>query len=245
MGSESYIAASGASAQLRDLDVVANNLANVGTPGFKRAESIFRSVLESALRTEAGAAVPGGQATAFVSTDTVGSDFRRGSVQQTGAALHAMIDGPGFFEIETPNGLRYTRAGNFIVNRDGELATPSGYPVQGDGGAIVVPDGTARIDQTGAIVDSTGNVVGRLKVADFDDAQALVREGQSVFRAPDEAGLRVTDSNHFIPGSIEGSNVEASRELATMVMLQRAFETNVRAMQADDETTQRLIEGIR
>ena len=66
MGSESYIAASGASAQLRGLDVVANNLANVGTPGFKRAESIFRSVLESALRTEAGAAVPGGQATAFL-----------------------------------------------------------------------------------------------------------------------------------------------------------------------------------
>jgi flagellar basal-body rod protein FlgG len=245
MGSESYIAASGASAQLRDLDVVANNLANVGTPGFKRAESIFRSVLESTLRTEAGAPVPGGRGSAFVSTDAVGSDFRRGSAQHTGAALHAMIDGPGFFEIKTPNGMRYTRAGNFIVNREGDLSTPGGHPVQGEGGPIQVLDGASRIDQTGAVIDSTGNVVGRLKVTDFDDLQALVREGESVFSAPEEAGLRVSDTNHFIPGSIEGSNVESSRELATMVMLQRAFETNVRAMQADDQTTQRLIEGIR
>ncbi len=245
MGSESYIAASGASAQLRDLDVVANNLANVGTPGFKRAESIFRSVLESSLRTQSGAAVPGEPGTAFVSTDEIGSDFGRGSVEHTGSPLHAMIDGPGFFEILTPNGTRYTRAGNFIVNRAGELSTPSGYPVQGEGGSIEVRDSASRIDQTGAIVDSTGNVIGRLKVADFDEVQALVREGQSVFSAPEEAGLRVRDANHFIPGSIEGSNVEASRELATMVMLQRAFETNVRAMQVDDETTQRLIEGIR
>jgi len=245
MGSDSYISASGASAQLRDLDVVANNLSNVGTPGYKRSESIFRAVLESSLRSEAGNVVPGEPSTAFVSTDMIGSDFGRGAVERTGSPLHAMIDGPGFFEVLTPNGVRYTRAGNFIVNREGELSTPNGSPVQGEGGSIEVNDSASRIDQTGAIVDSTGNVIGRLKVADFDDLQSLVREGQSVFSAPEEAGLRILDRNHFIPGSIEGSNVEASRELATMVMLQRAFETNVRAMQIDDETTQRLIEGIR
>ena len=245
MGSESYISASGASAQLRDLDVVSNNLSNVGTPGYKRSESIFRAVLESSLRAASGQAVNGAPATSFVSTDEIGSNFERGSVERTGSPLHTMIDGPGFFEILTPQGTRYTRAGNFMLNREGELATPSGYPVQGEGGSIEVRDSAARIDQTGAIVDSTGNVIGRLKVADFDDPQALKREGQSVFSAPEDAGLRVLERNQFIPGSIEGSNVDASRELATMVMLQRAFETNVRAMQVDDETTQRLIEGIR
>lgn len=245
MGSESYISASGASAQLRDLDVVANNLSNVGTPGYKRSESIFRAVLESSMRADSGQLLPGAASTAFVSTDEVGSNFERGSVERTGSPLHTMIDGPGFFEILTPQGTRYTRAGNFIVNDKGELSTPSGFPVQGEGGAIEVRDSSSRIDQTGAIVDSTGNVIGRLKVADFENLQALVREGQSVFRAPEEAELRVLDENRFIPGSIEGSNVDASRELATMVMLQRAFETNVRAMQVDDETTQRLIEGIR
>ena len=245
MGSESYISASGASAQLRDLDVVANNLSNVGTPGYKRSESIFRAVLESSLREASGQLVPGAPSTSFVSTDEIGANFERGSVERTGSPLHAMIDGPGFYEILTPQGTRYTRAGNFILNPEGELSTPAGYPVQGEGGSIEVRDAAARIDQTGAIVDSTGNVIGRLKVADFDDVQALKREGQSVFSAPEEAGLRVLDRNKFIPGSIEGSNVDASRELATMVMLQRAFETNVRAMQVDDETTQRLIEGIR
>lgn len=245
MGSESYISASGASAQLRDLDVVANNLSNVGTPGYKRSQSIFRAVLESSMREASGQAVPGAPSTSFVSTDEIESDFERGSVERTGAPLHAMIDGPGFFEVLTPKGMRYTRAGNFMVNRDGELATPSGYPVQGEGGSIDVRDSASRIDQTGAVVDSTGNVIGRLKVADFDDLQALVREGQSYFSAPEEAGMRVLELNRFIPGSIEGSNVDASRALATMVMLQRAFETNVRAMQVDDETTQRLIEGIR
>ncbi|MBB85552.1 MAG: flagellar basal-body rod protein FlgF [Deltaproteobacteria bacterium] len=245
MGSESYISASGASAQLRDLDVVANNLSNVGTPGYKRSQSIFRAVLESSLREEAGQLVPGAPSTAFVATDEIGANFERGSVERTGSPLHAMINGPGFFEILTPQGLRYTRAGNFIVNTRGELSTPSGYPVQGEGGTIEVRDSASRIDQTGAIVDSTGNVLGRLKIADFGDLQSLVREGQSVFSAPEEANLQVLDKNQFIPGSIEGSNVDASRELATMVMLQRAFETNVRAMQVDDETTQRLIEGMR
>jgi len=245
MGSDSYISASGASAQMRDLEVVANNLANVGTPGYKRSESIFRAVLESELRSVDGESVGGAPATAFVSTDLVGSDFSRGPAQHTGARLHAMIDGPGFFEVSTPNGPRYTRAGNFIVNRDGELSTPNGDPVQGEGGSIEVTDGTARIDQTGSIVGSQGNVLGRLKVTDFDNPQLIEREGRSLYRAPEEAGLRVIDRNQFTPGSIEGSNVEASRELATMVMLQRAFETNIRAMQTDDETTQRLIEGLR
>jgi flagellar basal-body rod protein FlgF len=245
VGSDSYISASGASAQLRDLDVVANNLSNVGTPGYKRGESIFRAVLESSIRNPDGQLQPGATSTAFVSTDLVGADFSRGSAQGTGSPLHAMIDGPGFFEIMTPNGPRYSRAGNFIVNRDGDLATPSGYPVQGEGGPISIRDGSARIDATGAIVDSTGNVLGRLKVSDFDDRQSLVREGQSLFAASDEAGMHILEQRTFIPGSVEGSNVDSSRELATMVMLQRAFETNVRAMQVDDETTQRLIEGMR
>lgn len=245
MGSDAYISASGAGAKLRDLDVVSNNLANVGTPGFKRSESIFRAVLEASLRQQDGDIVPGEPGQAYVSTDLVGTDFARGSVERTGSPLHALIDGRGFYEVETPGGVRYTRAGNFIVNREGLLATPSGFPVQGQEGPIAVRDSGARIDPNGAIVDSTGNAIGRLKVVDFEDLQALVSEGQSVYAAPEEAGERPVDEPVVIPGSIEGSNVNASRELATLVMLQRAFETNLRAMQVDDETTQRLIEGIR
>ncbi len=245
MGNDGYISASGASAQLRDLDVVSNNLANVGTPGFKRSHSIFRAVLEGALLDGDGRRAPGATGSAFVSTDAVGTDFARGSSDRTDSPLHAVIDGPGFFEIETATGSRYTRAGNFIVNRDGQLAAPSGFPILGQGGAINVPDGDARIEADGSVTDSNGNVLGILKVVDFANLQDLTRDGQGLFRIEEGAEALDVETARFIPGSVEGSNVEAARELATMVILQRAFETNIRAMQVDDETTQRLIEGIR
>lgn len=245
MGHDGYISASGASVQLRDLDVVANNLSNVGTPGFKRSQSVFRAVLEGAVQDREGNHAPGAAGSAFVSTDQVGSDFGRGGSERTGSPIHALIDGPGFFEIETARGLRYTRAGNFVINRDGFLSTPSGAPVQGEGGSIVIPDGNAQIEGDGSVIDSNGNLLGLLKVIDFEDRQSLEREGQSLFKAAQgEPPIEVETAN-FIPGSVEGSNVEAARELASMVILQRAFETNIRAMQVDDETTQRLIEGIR
>lgn len=245
MGNDAYIAASGASTQLRDLDVVANNLANVGTPGYKRSESIFRTVFEAALLDAEGHREPGAPGSAFVQTDLVGTDFGRGSAEHTGSPLNAMIDGRGFFEVQTPDGPRYTRAGNFIVNREGQLSTPSGEAVMGEGGPILIGDADAHIEPSGALVDRTGNVFGRLKIVDFENQHGLVREGQSLFR-PEEgvAGTPVL-SVQVIPESIEGSNVQSTRELATLVMLQRAFEVNLRAMRTDDETTQNLIEGIR
>ncbi len=245
MGSNGYVSTSGATARLRDLDVVANNLANVGTPGFKRSESIFRAVLEASLRDAAGRPQAGAPATAFVSTDLVGTDFASGSAEHTGSPLHAMIEGPGFFEVEAETGLRYTRAGNFSVNRLGQLALPSGEAVQGNEGPIAIPDGFARIEPGGEILDANGGLLGRLKVVEFDDVQSLQREGQSLFRAPEDADSEVVDQPRFTPMSVEGSNVQAADELAILVMLQRAFETNLRAMQVDDESTQRLIEGIR
>jgi flagellar basal-body rod protein FlgF len=245
MGSDAYIAASGASTQLRDLDVVANNLANVGTPGFKRSESVFRAVFDAALRDANGDLQPGAPGSTFVQTDLVGTDFARGSAQKTGSPLHAMIDGRGFFEIMTANGPRYTRAGNFIVNATGQLSTPSGQAVMGDGGPIQIGDADVQIQPSGAVVDRNGNPVGRLKIVEFEDLHSLEKEGQSLFRAgPNDAGTPAV-SPIVIPESIEGSNVQSTHELATLVMLQRAFEVNLRAMQVDDETTQTLIEGIR
>ncbi|MCA9504325.1 MAG: flagellar hook basal-body protein [Myxococcota bacterium] len=245
MGSDGYISASGATVQQRDLDVIANNLANAGTPGYKRSQSIFRAALEARLRDEAGRLQPGAPGRAFVSTDAVGTDFGRGAAQHTGSPLHAMIDGPGFFEIQTDRGLRYSRAGNFIVNREGLLAAPDGAPVMGQGGPIAIPDGTAEIDANGGVTDSRGNVLGRLRIVDFESLQTLEREGNSLFRPTEQSVAIDVERPAFVPGSVEASNVESARELATLMMLQRAFETNLRAMQTDDQTTERLIEGMR
>ncbi|HEB89923.1 MAG TPA: flagellar basal-body rod protein FlgF [Deltaproteobacteria bacterium] len=245
MGSDSYISASGAAARVRDLDVVSNNLANAGTPGYKRSESIFRSVFETSLRDARGRAVAGAPMGAFVKTDFVGTDFAQGSAERTGSPLHAMIKGSGFFVVETSRGPRYTRSGNFSINREGQLATPKGDAILGESGPIKIPDGDARILPNGQVTDSRGNVFGRLKVVDFGNLQKLSREGDSLFRAAPEASEVEVDELLLVPGSIEGSNVQTARELSALVELQRAYETNLRAMQVDDETTQRLIEGIR
>lgn len=245
MGNDAYIAASGASTQLRDLDVVANNLANAGTPGFKRNESIFRAVYEAALRDVHGERAPGAAGATFVRTDEIGTDFARGSAQQTGSPLHALIDGRGFFEVLTPDGPRYTRAGNFIVNTTGQLATPSGHPVMGDGGPIQIGDADAIIHPSGNVVDRNGNAFGRIKVVEFDDLHGLTRVGETLFQAGESDAGTPAVSPVLIPESIEGSNVQPANELANLVMLQRAFEVNLRAMQIDDETTLNLIEGIR
>jgi len=162
MGSNTYISASGATARFRDLDVVSNNLANIGTPGFKRGESIFRAAFEASLRGAEGRLQSGAPASAFVATDLVGTDFGRGSADRTGSPLHAMIDGPGFFEIETERGPRYSRAGNFLVNRRGELAAPTGDPVLGEGGPIPVPDGDARSIATATSSEGSGSWSSRI-----------------------------------------------------------------------------------
>lgn len=245
MGSNGYISASGASVQLRDLDVVSNNLANVGTAGFKRSDSIFRQVYEAALLDAHGDLQRGAPGSSYVKTDQIGLDFARGPAQKTGDPLHAVIDGRGFFEVMTANGPRYTRAGNFIINATGQLSTPSGQTVMGDGGAIVIGDSDARINPSGHVVDRLGNPIGRLKVVDFQNLQSLEREGESLFRASDADPGAPVAGPIVIPEMIEGSNVQSTHELATMVLIQRAFELNLRSMHVDDETTQNLIEGIR
>ncbi len=245
MGTDAYISAAGAAARLQDLDVVANNMANVGSPGFKRNHSVFKAVLEGRLHDEAGRPAAGAPARAFVRTDLVGIDFAKGPVEHTGVPLHTMIDGPGFFEIETRRGLRYTRAGNFRVNLERQLSTPDGAPVLGEGGPITITDTRAIIDSEGVVQDGNGNVLGRLKVVEFGESQSLENDGLTLFRPELEAMPVPVTAPKFIPESVEGSNVETPRELADMVILQRAFETNLRAMQLDDEMTRHLIEGIR
>lgn len=245
MGSNLYVAASGAMARLRDLDVVSNNLANSGTPGFKREESIFRSVLESSLRGANGILERGAPGRSFVSTESVAIDFSSGSPQNTGSAYHAMIDGPGFFEIQTAIGPRYSRAGNFVVNTLGELALPGGQPVQGDAGPIVVGGAAIEISPSGEVSDGEGNLYGKLKVVRFPDVSRLLKDGRSLFAAPADLDPEVEEDVRLIPESIEASNVVAAQELAGLVILQRAFEASVKALQMDDQNTERLIEGIR
>jgi len=138
LGSQAYVATSGALARLRQLDALANNLANARTPGFKAQESVFEAVLQSTFRDTEGGLVPGAPARAFVAALPERSDFGPGPSTPTGAPLDVAIEGRGFFEVETPDGPRYTRAGHFSVNSDGQLSTSDGFAVSGEAGAYTV-----------------------------------------------------------------------------------------------------------
>ncbi len=242
MSDNVYVLASGALARMRDLDVIANNLANLSTSGFKADRTLFESALESQILGPDGRPAAGAPGRVFVGTAGTAAELEAGPLEQTGAPLDAAIRGPGFFAVETPAGVRYTRAGSFQVDAAGQLATPDGHPVLGDGGAIVATGRPLRILESGDVVDDRGELLGRLRVVRFDEPERLVKEGGNLFRAPEGVTPRPVDSPDLAPGSLEGSNVSAVTELARMVMVQRSFEATLRASMLDDQATERLLQ---
>jgi flagellar basal body rod protein FlgG len=201
--------------RLDDLDRLAADLANTGTAGYKtertsteEARRAFASALDSAIDV-----THGGQKT----------NFMPGTIASTGRDLDMAIEGLGFFEIETPGGTRYTRAGNFMVQADGLLTTMDGMPVAGDSGEINVPVGPVTVGSDGTIrVGQT--IAGRVKVVSFENQDALLRESGARFRAPDGLeGTEVEDARIFAR-SLEQSNVSVVERVAVMTEVSRAFE---------------------
>ncbi|MCP5039729.1 MAG: flagellar basal-body rod protein FlgF [bacterium] len=244
MPSNLYVSAAGAVARMTQLDLVANNLANTGTTGFKRDAAHFESVLRASLRDEEGEPISGAPGLEFVRSTGIASDFEAGSIQRTDAPMDVAIVGAGFLEIQTEQGLRYTRAGSLMVDSAGTLTTKDGKAVMGADGPIQVTGSGVRIQPSGELQDGAGNVLGRLKVVEFQNPLVLKKEGRQRYEAPEEAGPLTAQSPQFITQSLESSNVNSVSELSTMVILQRAFDANIKTMQADDEATSRLIREI-
>lgn len=238
---ELYISTSGAVSRMHQLETIANNLANVDTLGFKADRTQFQMALESQVRDVDGDLARGAPARAFVQTAGTNTDHAGGNVVQTGRGLDAAIQGPGFFAVETPGGVRYTRAGSFIVDANGNLATLDGRAVLGDGGPINVGGSEAHILASGDVVDTEENVLGRLRVEAFDDPRALEKEGTNLFKATPAAVGLPPENLRLVPGSVERSNVQAIRELATMMILQRGFDATLQVMKSDDQATDQLI----
>ena len=239
-----YIAASGALARLHDLEIVSNNLANVDTVGFKRDRPTFEAVLQSSLLGNGAEPIAGATGRSFTSVDGVSTDFGSGPTVSTGGALDVAIRGPGFFEVETPAGTRYTRSGSFQTSGDGMLVTAAGGEVAGEGGPLDSGGRTVGLLASGDLVDDRGASLGRLRVVDFDHPERLLKDGSGLFRAPD--GVTPVDLEDFdlLPGSLEQSNVEPVRELAALVTLQRSFDAAMRTITSNDQITRQLIEEI-
>ena len=227
---------SGAIAQMRRLEVVSENLANVNTVGHKGGHVAFTEVLADVSRQKER---PGG----LVAVGEQRTDFSQGMMQQTENPLDLAIDGDGFFAIETPRGIRYTRQGSFTRSADGTVVTPNGDALLGENGPIRVSGKDVRITADGHVT-SEGAAVEKIQLARFSDPRTLVKEGHTLFRAPDGTAQLVTtagDSVNILQGYVEEANITPIDALVSLITTQRQFEVYVRAMKTMDAATEKVL----
>ena len=231
-------------AAYRAMDVIANNLANASTPGFKREAAKFE---EFVARMRPAEGQKGVQSVSFVKDAGVMRDSSQGNVELTGAPYDIAIAGKGFFAVQTPTGLRYTRDGHFSLDANGNLVTSQGYQVQGDGGAITITpnDGDINIAPDGTIssvVNGVGNQLGKLKVVDFADTSALIKQGANLYStgqtptAPANVSVR--------QGALEASNVQPVIEISHMIEVMRAYEATATLSKSQEDMMRQAIEKL-
>jgi flagellar basal-body rod protein FlgF len=230
----------GMQAQWQRHEVLANNLANISTPGFKRDDMLPVSESGAAALAAAGANV------SLVGLQPVvqWTDFGQGPLRETGRDLDAAINGNGFFVVDTPRGPRYTRAGNFSRNANGYLATADGLPVLGANGPIPLRTGSLNITQRGEVVIN-GTVVDRLQVVDFPRPYRLLKEGGGLFVPVDTTTPPLpVAAPEVVGGSLESSNVNSMESMVSMIELLRAYEASQKVVQAVEETNQQATSDI-
>ena len=232
-----YASGTGMTPRMLKLEVIANNLANISTAGFKR-DNIFVQTLKDAgvAQSKGGGDLSGLDVREY-------TDFSEGSINPTSNKLDLALQGSGFFVAQSPNGPLYTRNGSFGLSTDGTIVTAQGYPVMGTGGAIQLPDmqkltqGNISINETGE-VSVDGIQLGRLEVASFDDTSVLKKESGTYFTANEGAKTGVADGKNTSvrQGYLEESNVNGIEEMVQMIELSRSFESAQKAMVSQDGT---------
>lgn len=219
-------------------DVLANNMANVSTAGYKDRGVYFQQLItaeEALQRNLQQVRLPDGATPTY-------TDYTAGVLKQTGNPWDLAIRGDGFFAVQTPTGTAYTRSGQFTTNQEGVLVDASGYPVIGEGGPVTIPQGSQLdVDASGSIsVD--GTQVGRLAVFSFPLQEAVYLTG-NYFRP---AGGQVSASTDATveQGYLEGSNVSVVREMVEMIQAHRHFEANQKLIQAQDGTLNKTVNDV-
>ncbi len=241
-----YIAASGGAKQERSLEVISNNLANINTTGFKKDVLAFKSFLPPFPNSSEQVSAPSGSKTtgsqesfSYAGIVELKSDLSQGGLVNTENPLDVALEGEGFFAIETQEGVRYTRQGNFRLNEKRGLVTQDGNPVIGSTGPITIPAGQVlSIDTTGKI--SVGNglgntVVDSMKIVNFDDPGKLVKTGNGLFMLTGNESTEINAENFSVrQGFIESSNVNAVEEMTKMIEVMRTYQAYQKAIQTID-----------
>jgi flagellar basal-body rod protein FlgF len=219
----------------RELDVVANNVANVETNGFKRRQTMFREFLMPQARSESFSGQD--QQMSYVHDRGTSLSFTQGAMEPTGNPLDVAIEGNAVFVVRTPTGLeRYTRNGSFQVNGRGELVTSDGHQVLTDQGPLTftATERDVRIAADGLISTSNGNR-GRLRLARVDNPNALVNEGQNLLSSPTPLPAATGPDVRLMAGMVEKSNVRAVLEISRLMEISRSYQSASSLMQRADE----------
>lgn len=244
-----YASASAGLMQLRKLDVVSNNLANASTPGFKRQMIVgevqsFDQTLAKMVEGQDPLARPDHERSPGVVHVRTMTDFSPGPIKNTGNAFDVALRNPNdFLVIGTPDGERYTRAGNLTVNGNGELVALDGFQVLSDGGAINVNGPNVKISANGE-VSVNRNPVGRLRVVRFEDPSVLEREGAARFRLPAGADGPATVNPDLVPEALEMANTTAVASTIDLIAASRGFSAYTKMARAIDELNQTTINQI-
>lgn len=248
-----YIGASGMLVELRRTEVIANNLANAATNGFKRdelAEESFPALLLRRLNDQAGpVAVPAGlppvvgQLGLGAAAAETATDWAAGPLTQTGNPFDLALAGEGMFAVQTPNGVRYTRDGAFSRDGRGYLVTLGGLPVLGEDGPLEVGAGEVDFGVDGT-VSVDGEVVGRLRLVRFPAGTRLVKEGHNLWDAAGATGEPLDAQTAVRQGYIERSNVNSVREMISLISSVRTYEANQKVIQSQDELLRKAVTEV-
>lgn len=262
-----YTALSGGLAKSHEIEIIANNIANANTPGFKRDTATFNEYLTEVRRpdTPEGVQRETGQAAmldprpqgdkSFVEMDGIYTVFRQGPLRRTNAPLDLALNGKGFFEVMTPSGVAFTRQGNFSMSRDGLLVTSSGYPVlaRGEGAVAAAPEtrqirlagaGPISVSATGEIVQA-GQPIAQLSIVEFQEAQWLEKLGNAFYRNTEDTNRKPTTTETSLEqGFLELSNVNAVHEMTRLIEATRAYESHLQAIKTFQEVDARSVNEI-
>jgi flagellar basal-body rod protein FlgF len=225
----------------RQLDIVANNIANADTVGFK-----IESLQQRTNPAEPAYTLQGPRPVKFVGEDGVLRDFGQGALRRTDAPLDLAVEGQGFFQVNSPNGPRFTRDGNFRLDDTGRLVTQSGFPVMDDGGGEITldpKDGPVSIAADGSVSQGATRV-GKLGVVTFQTMATLEKTGDNLYRNTSNQQPQASEDAKIRQGMLEGSNVQPILEISKMVEINRAYEQMAKIMDANSELSKSAVQRM-